>query len=85
MRRRMSTGSSMTCLEMMMPDVHRGARVCRARSAEKARKGPRGVWGRSGISRRRLTYSRFAGLFVDGETRTRTGDTTIFSPEIRPL
>src|SRR5215218_7060694 len=37
MRRRMSTGSSMTCLEMMMPDVHRGARICRARSAEKAR------------------------------------------------
>jgi hypothetical protein len=28
MRRRMSTGSCMTCPEMMTPDVRRGTRIC---------------------------------------------------------
>jgi hypothetical protein len=41
----MSTGSSMTCLEMMMPDVHRGTRI----AVRGALKRPEKARGASGV------------------------------------
>jgi hypothetical protein len=45
--------------------------------AEKARKGPRECLRRSGL-RRGFYKTAVLQAFRDGETRTRTGDTTIF-------
>src|SRR5215207_4409792 len=47
--------------------------------AEKAGKGRRNDFGLSGAARTRAPNAALCRPFRDGETRTRTGDTTIFS------
>jgi hypothetical protein len=41
------------------------------------------VGGRQALGE--AAVARLLGRFSDGETRTRTGDTTIFSPDAKPL
>ena len=79
MRRGMSTGS---CMPWRLDDAGSASRTRRLRvenGAEKAGKGRRARFGRCGVSRRSLRTPRFCRPFMSGETRTRTGDTTIFS------
>jgi hypothetical protein len=64
---------------MMTPDRRRGARVARGKGAEKAGKGRRDNFGLSAAARILAWNPLRCRPFLDGETRTRTGDTTIFS------
>jgi hypothetical protein len=64
--------------EMMTPHRCRGARVAREIGAEKAGKGRRDDFGLSGAARTLAPTPTLCRPFLDGETRTRTGDTTIF-------
>jgi putative NAD(P)-binding protein len=60
------------------PDVHRGTRIARPR----ALKGPKrrgSVWADPTSNGAACRHADVCRPFVDGETRTRTGDTTIFS------
>ena len=56
-----------------------GTNICPCKSAEKARKGPRKRPGRSEVPHHPSQKPEMCRPFCDGETRTRTGDTTIFS------
>jgi hypothetical protein len=66
-------------VETMMPDRSRAARFSSSEGAEKAGKGRREGLSRSGVAPALTQKARLCRLFLDGETRTRTGDTTIFS------
>jgi len=71
--------------EMMTPDRRRSTRVARENGAEKARKGRRDDFGLSGAARTLAPNTALCRPFRDGETRTRTGDTTIFRQMLRTL
>jgi hypothetical protein len=63
--------------EIMTPDRRRSTRVAREMGAEKAGKGRRDDFGLSGAARDTCAKRSACRPFRDGETRTRTGDTTI--------
>jgi hypothetical protein len=59
-------------------DLRRDTSTCPSEGAEKARKGPQEPLSRSSVARHELQTPQDCRPLFDGETRTRTGDTTIF-------
>jgi hypothetical protein len=67
-----------TAMLNLVSDLRRGTSTSLSEGAEKARKGPRDRLSPFGVRRYQLATPQFCRTLFDGETRTRTGDTTIF-------
>ena len=69
----------MPCPEMMTPSCVGGLAFDGQRALKRPEKADERVWANAASGERSRRNRDSAGIFLDGETRTRTGDTTIFS------